>query len=100
MEKEQEIKEVTQQLIPLLENNNNGSINYQIEKLKQIEDIVSSNVDEGEKEKQINGVATDIFPPRGGLTDYHVWKNDPAERVAINKPIGELNDKLWRLIRK
>ncbi len=40
-----------------------------------------------------------IYPSRGGLTDFYIWKDAPKERIRLNKPISELNDKLWGLYR-
>ena len=86
-------------LLSILKKYNNGQISYQIAQLEDILDIIKSNSDNETKENRIYTLVEDLYPVRGGLTDFHVWKDDAKERVMINKPISELNDKLWNLVK-
>lgn len=72
MIKENEIKEVTKQLILLLEKYNNGKISYQIDQLKRINKILNSDINNHEKEKEIREIVENIYPQYGGLTDFHI----------------------------
>lgn len=91
-----EIKETIEKLLPLLEKYNNGDISYQIDQLKRIYDklVVGNNALDKE---EIMKIIQNIYPPRGGLTDFNVWVEDGQQRIAINKPIDDLNDRLWNL---
>lgn len=44
-------------------------------------------------------IQKNVYPPRGGLSDFHVWKEDEAERISINKPISQLGDEFWKLVK-
>lgn len=51
------------------------------------------------KNSELRQASKSLFPPQGGLTDFYVWKEDGSERIALNKPIDELTNLLWNLIR-
>ncbi|MBD8027873.1 hypothetical protein H9636_14570 [Ureibacillus sp. Re31] len=86
-------------LLSILKRYNNGQISYQIALLEDILNIIKSNSDNELKENRINSLVEDLYPIRGGLTDFYIWKEDTKERIMINKPISELNDKLWNLLK-
>ncbi|MEC5425171.1 hypothetical protein QGM71_16925 [Virgibacillus sp. C22-A2] len=86
-------------LLSILKRYNNGQISYQIAQLEDILNIIKSNSNNEIKENRINTLVEGLYPIRGGLTDFYVWKDDAKERVMINKPISELNDKLWNLVK-
>src|SRR4051794_8415935 len=86
-------------LLSILKRYNNGQISYQIAQLEDILNILKSNYNNEIKEKRINTLVKDLYPIRGGLTDFYIWKDDAQERVTINKPISELTDKLWSLVK-
>ncbi|MHC5216146.1 hypothetical protein ACYSNR_05720 [Enterococcus sp. LJL128] len=52
MEIELEIKTVVQQLLPLLIKYDNEKINYQIQKLRDINEIIDSEMSSSEKKKR------------------------------------------------
>lgn len=99
LETELEIKTVVQQLLALLIKYDNGKINYQIQKLKDINEILDSDMNSSEKKEILNDMSKNIYPPQGGLTDFYVWDNDNSKRIEINQSISALNDKLWNLIK-
>jgi hypothetical protein len=33
-----------------------------------------------------------MYPPRGGLTDFFIWRDNFEERVAANKPLDSIKD--------
>ncbi|EUJ53504.1 hypothetical protein [Listeria fleischmannii] len=94
-----EIEITIQKLLPLLEKYNDGRINYQIKELKFLKELLRSDAKENEKNSELRQASKSLFPPQGGLTDFYVWKEDGSERIALNKPIDELTNLLWNLIR-
>lgn len=36
-----------------------------------------------------------LFIPRGGLSEFYIWKEYDAEIILINISIGILIDRLW-----
>ncbi|MHC5218144.1 hypothetical protein ACYSNR_15900 [Enterococcus sp. LJL128] len=99
METELEIKTVVQQLLPLLIKYDNGKINYQIQKLRDINEIIDSDMSSSEKKEMLRNMSENIYPPQGGLTDFYVWDNDSSKRIEIKQSISALNNKLWNLIK-
>ncbi len=92
------IELVVEQLKSLLIKYDNGQITYQISQLEEILRIIHSNDSKETKEHKIRNIVESLYPSRGGLTDFHVWVEDEKERIRINKPISELNDRLWELV--
>ncbi|ADC49337.1 hypothetical protein BpOF4_06385 [Alkalihalophilus pseudofirmus OF4] len=95
----QAIEMTVKDLLPILKRYDNGQINYQIGQLEEILTIVKSNNSDEQKKREINLIVDNLYPTRGGLTDFNVWKEDTGERIRINKPISELNDRLWNLVK-
>lgn len=95
----QDIGKTVADLLSILKRYNNGQISYEIDKLEEILSIIKSNSSNVIKEQSISSLVEELYPSRGGLTDFHVWKNDSKERIRINKPISELNDRLWYLVK-
>ncbi|MDN3954880.1 hypothetical protein [Sporolactobacillus laevolacticus] len=94
-----EIKQTIENLLKYLEQYNNGEINYQVNELKKALEIIQSSANYTSKIKEISDIQKNIYPTRGGLSDFYVWRSDEDERIAINKPISELGDTLWNLLK-
>jgi hypothetical protein len=86
-------------LLSILNKYNNGQISYQITQLEDILNTIKSNSNDEIKGEKINTLVENLYPIRGGLTDFYVWSDNAKERVMINKPISELSDKLWNLVK-
>ena len=83
-----------------LEKYNDGEIDYQINELKKAIELINSDEPNSTKIQEIARIQKNVYPPRGGLSDFYVWKKNEKERLLINKPISELGDELWNLINK
>ena len=79
--KRKELLDNIKLILPLLNQYNDGTIHVQIDSLPTIREI-----------KDI------LYPPRGGLSDFFVWKNDYLERLKINEEIEAYNNRLWELL--
>ena len=86
-------------LLTILRRYNNRQITFQIDQLEDILNVINSNCDDQIKQNRIKTLVDTLYPIRGGLTDFYIWKEDFQERVSINKPISELNEKLWNYTR-
>ncbi|WP_078577824.1 hypothetical protein [Salipaludibacillus agaradhaerens] len=92
-----QIENTVIQLLSLLKQYNNGQIYHQIDILKEILDVINSNESDESKKERVKGLIDNLYPVRGGLTDFHIWNEDEKERIKVNKSLSELNDKLWYL---
>lgn len=92
------IELVVEQLKSMLTKYDNGLMTYQISQLEEIRRIIHSNDSKETKEHKIRNIVESLYPSSGGLTDFHVWVEDEKERIRINKPISELNDRLWEIV--
>lgn len=98
MEKLLEINIVIGKLLEQLKLYNDGNIKYQINELETALEIIESEESYETKIRLLSDIQKNIYPSRGGLSDFYVWRENEDERIAINKPISELGDTLWRLL--
>jgi hypothetical protein len=85
------------ELLSLLKQYNNGQIYHQIDILTEVLDVIYSNESDETKKESVKGLIVNLYPVRGGLTDFHIWHEDEKERVKVNKSLSELTDELWDL---
>ena len=83
--KRKELLDNIKLILPLLNQYNDGTIHVQISFLQGLECALE------------NGDSL-LYPPRGGLSDFFVWKNDYLERLKINEEIEAYNNRLWELL--
>ena len=90
-------------LLIILETNNNGQMNYQINKIKYIIDELSqcrtSNyINSADIITEIKSNHKSFYTPRGGLAEFYIWKNDVDELVKANEPLDRIKDELWNML--
>lgn len=40
-----------------------------------------------------------LYPARGGLSEFYIWKDDFTERQTLNEPLSKIRDRLWELLK-
>ncbi|WP_217269641.1 hypothetical protein [Neobacillus endophyticus] len=98
------LEKLFRELNVILEENRNSDINYQISEVKYGIKILSEcknnnyfNVEDVVNE--IKSIHRNLYPPRGGLSDFFIWKADFNERVKANEPLGRIGDELWKMLK-
>lgn len=86
-----EVKKFFLELLSLLDSYGNQEIKYQLNEIRRAIYIIESSADENEIKKIIHN----IYPPRGGLSDFYVWDDEENKRIEINTKISYLSDQLW-----
>ena len=97
------LKVLYSEKLKILETNNNGQINYQITEIKYIigelnQCIASNYINSVDTITEIKSVHKSLYTPRGGLSEFFIWKNDFDERVKANKPLARIKDELWNML--
>ena len=95
------VKELFQQLLLILENEGDYEVNYAKNELAQnirvLEGVLSNNVDAAEAQEVLGQIKTSyksMYPPRGGLSDFFVWREDYEERLKANKQLDDIQSEL------
>ena len=83
--KRKELLDNIKLILPLLNQYNDGTIHVQISFLQGLECALEN----GDSLPTIREIKDILYPPRGGLSDFSVWKNDYLEK---NKLIGNYMD--------
>lgn len=79
-----------------------GENEYNIQK-KMILDIIKcieSDMNSNEKKNYIVCAYKNLFPPRGGLSEFYIENENFDTRVLLNKPIDEIKENLWHIMKK
>lgn len=95
-------KALMENLLTAVEPEGRGKIDFQLRELRRgIAELSRLSAGEGRTEgirPELRRIGRNLYPARGGLTDFYVWKDNEAERIAVNTRIGRLNDALWNLL--
>ena len=97
------LKYLYSDLLKIMETNNDGQINYQINKVKYIigelsECITSNYINSDDIITEIKSIHKSLYTPRGGLAEFYIWKNDVDELVKANEPLDRIKDELWNML--
>lgn len=62
--------------------------------------IIESDLSDMEKGKMVIGYYKALFLTKGGLSEYNIWDNNFEKRKEINKPLDDIRDSLWMVMKK
>lgn len=95
-----EVKEIIEKLICILKKEGKGQMNYYIRELEYGSSLIEEYLLNPSKktETELKKMIRELYPSHGGLSDFYIWREDGNERVAINKPISEMGDRLWKIL--
>ncbi|MEK5521412.1 hypothetical protein [Heyndrickxia sp. FSL W8-0423] len=99
------LKRLFCKLIEILESNNTGEIDYQISNVKYIIQLLNKTIKDGYIDSdnvinEIKSIHKKLYPPRGGLSDFFIWRSDFDERVKANELFEEISDELWKILQQ
>ncbi|WP_090093598.1 hypothetical protein [Clostridium uliginosum] len=88
----------------VLEANRKEDINYHISEVNYVVKILNecqknNYTDSDNIINEIKSIYSNLYPPRGGLSDFFIWKADFDERVKANEPLGRIGDELWKILK-
>ncbi|GLV66925.1 hypothetical protein Bmyc01_55940 [Bacillus mycoides] len=88
----------------ILEGNKKGDIDYQISEVRYVINILNecqnnNYIDFDDVINEIKLTYSNLYPPRGGLSDFFIWKADFNERVRANEPLGRIGDELGGMLK-
>ncbi|WP_025150786.1 hypothetical protein [Bacillus sp. H1a] len=88
----------------ILEGNKKGDIDYQISEVRYVINILNecqnnNYIDFDDVINEIKLIYNNLYPPRGGLSDFFIWKADFNECVKANEPLGRIGDELWEMLK-
>lgn len=98
------LEKLFSELSVILEGNKKGDIDYQICEVRYVINILNecqnnNYIDFDDVINEIKLIYSNLYPPRGGLSDFFIWKADFNERVKANEPLGRIGDELWEMLK-
>jgi hypothetical protein len=105
-EKVEQALELLTELSSILESEYVPEIEYALREIGQARDWVEcifcqAHVSEAELDLllvRLEQMLRGLYPPRGGLTEFYVWKTDKMEMSNLNHRLKEVQDRLWSLL--
>lgn len=97
------LEKLFSELVVILELNNDGDIDHPISEVKYIIHLLNQLKDNNYTASdavmnEIKSIHKRIYPPRGGLSDFFIWKSDFDERVKANEPFEKISKELWEIL--
>lgn len=100
------IKELFVDLLKILKAEDDNSISYAknvlLVNISRIEyalsNVNSENADLNSLFSEVQISYKSMYPPRGGLTEFFVWRDDFDERVKANKPLNRIKEELRQML--
>ena len=102
MDKYIRVKFLLEALLKRIEIKGKGEIDYQINAVKKgihlINDFLVNNSKDTTIDFELKRLIRNLYPPRGGLSDFYIWKDDEDERIKVNTELSDIGNELWRTI--
>ena len=100
-EKIQELKRLFKELLSNVERYGDNTVINQESIIRHILKIIDSS-DIVNYESEVADIQREyqkLYPARGGLSEFYIWRDDFAERQVVNEPLSEIRKRLWELLK-
>ncbi len=100
-ERMDELKQLFEELLAIIDKYGDNTIYKQRKMINRIvERIECIDVSNFESQFiQIQREYKSLYPARGGLSEFHIWKDDFDERQRLNEPLSRIRERLWELLK-
>ena len=96
----EKVKELYIQLKQFLEKYGNNRIINEYKMIQFTIKIIDSDLDLIDKCENVIHNYKAIFCSKGGLSEFNVWEDDFKKRKEINRPLDDIREDLWHIMRK
>lgn len=94
-----EIKVLFMKLLNFLNQYGEGKLNNQKKIIERIISLIScENVDESVI-LEVQREYLNLYPARGGLSDFYIWVDDYQQRQLLNEPLDTIRKRLWEIFK-
>lgn len=88
-------------LLYILENEGDDQVDYARNELRNNIRLIETVFGSAPNQADLNEILTEIkesyqrmYPPRGGLTEFFIWREDFDQRLRANQPLDRIKDEL------
>ncbi|WBW96135.1 hypothetical protein [Oceanirhabdus sp. W0125-5] len=96
-----ELKQLFEDLFLIVDKYGDNTINNQKKIIKRLIDKIDS-IDISNFEERFIEIQRDyknLYPVRGGLSEFYIWNDDFNERQKLNKPLSKIRERLWEILK-
>ncbi|WP_291584070.1 hypothetical protein [Clostridium sp. UBA6640] len=96
-----ELKQLFEELLLIVDKYGDNTINNEKKIINRIiENIYSIDISNFEEEFiEIQRDYKNLYPARGGLSEFYIWKDDFNGRQKLNEPLSKIRERLWELLK-
>ena len=96
-----ELKQLFEELLSIVDKYGDNSLDNQKKIIKHIIDtIINVNIDDLEKQFiEIQRDYKNLYPARGGLSEFYIWNDNFNERQKLNEPLSRIRERLWEILK-
>lgn len=96
-----ELKQLFEELLFIIDKYGDSSINNQKTIIMRIiEKIACVNISNSEKQFiEIQREYKNLYPARGGLSEFYIWNDNFNERQKLNEPLTKIRERLWEILK-
>lgn len=96
-----ELKQLFEELFLIVDKYGDNTINNQKKIINRIIDKIDS-IDINNFEEEFISIHRDyknLYPARGGLSEFYIWNDDFNERQKLNEPLSKIRERLWEILK-
>lgn len=94
-----EIKKLLIELKNMLDQFGDDSTKNQYRIISSSIEIIDSDISDGEKYVTIIRNYKNLYPARGGLSEFNIWRDDFEDRKKVNEPLDAIRKALWDIFK-
>jgi hypothetical protein len=97
----QEMKQLFEELLSIVEKHGDSTVINQKNIIRRVLQIIN-NIDINKYESEVIAIQREyqkLYPARGGLSEFYIWRDDFQERQAVNAPLSKIRKRLWKLLK-
>lgn len=95
--------ELFSNLLNILEREGKGDVDFVIKEVKYIVEILNNCIlnnfcEDNKIINEVKEIHSSLYPPKGGLSEFFVWRNDFDERIKVNDYLDNIKKELWKVL--
>lgn len=94
-----ELEKLFQKLLFILDKHGDGTIKIQKRIVKNTLDIIRSDMSDYKKVIKVKKNYQNLYPARGGLSEFYIWRDNFEERKRLNEPLDKIRERLWQIFK-
>lgn len=94
-----QLSALLEELLRFLNQHGGRSVEIQKGLIADLRQTIAGGADDGAKASEALRRFKQLYPPRGGLSDFYVWIDDLEQRKKINQEFDRIGNQIWDMLK-